>query len=146
VIVTLSKDELKQLFLITGALAVLLIVCFALVRSLVFHAEVASAIVQSTMTAVPLAALVMALVVRRNWTWFWLARLAGRPTVHGVWWGHLEAFYQGQKLEPIQIAFVVKQTYVSLSIQSFTEAISADSTIEVFERNEKSDDVRLKYV
>ena len=34
----------------------------------------------------------------------------------------------------------------SLSIQSFTGAISADSTIEVFEKNEKNDDVRLKYV
>ena len=145
-VVTLSKDELKQLFVITGALALLLSVLFALVRCLVFHAEIASAIVQSTMTAVPLAALVMALVVRRNWTWSWLARLAGRPTVHGVWWGHLEASYQGKKLDPIQIGFVVKQTYVSLSIQSFTGAISADSTIEVFEKNEKNDDVRLKYV
>ena len=145
-VVTLNKDELKQLFVITGALALLLSVLFTSVRCLVFHAEIAAAIVQSTMTAVPLAALVMALVVRRNWTWSWLACLAGRPTVHGVWWGHLEAFYQGEKLDPIQIGFVVKQTYVSLSIQSFTGAISADSTIEVFERNEKNDDVRLKYV
>lgn len=145
-VVTLSKDELKRLFVITGALVLLLSVLFALSRYLVFQGELVSAIIQSTITAVPLAALVMALVVRRNWTSSWLARLAGRPTVHGVWWGHIEPFYQGRKLDPIQIAFVVKQTYVSLSIQSFTEAISADSTIEVFEKNEKNDDVRLKYV
>jgi hypothetical protein len=78
--------------------------------------------------------------------WPALAWLAKRPIVHGVWRGEIKPIYHGRAIDPIPIAFVIRQKYASLSIQSFTSSIPADSTIEVFERSEKSPDVYLKYV
>lgn len=144
--VTLSKDELKNLFTVSAWLTLLVFVFTAFVRIQFFEAAVGAAIFQAGTASISLSVLALLLVVRSQWTRPWLAWLAGRPIVHGVWWGELNSTYQGRQLPPIPIAFVVKQTYVTLSIQSFTAGIGADSTIEVFDKNEKNSDVRLKYV
>ena len=82
------------------------------------------------------------------WRWEWLAALMNRPIVHGVWKGVLESDYQqtdGRRLS-IPIIFVVKQTYLTLSVESFTERQEGASRLEALLRNSKTDATRLCYV
>lgn len=144
--ITLSKAELKRLLNIGGWLTVILLIAIAAARTHFTQASPTEAVVFAAGTSVAISALVIAMLWNLTWTRKWLAWITNRPIVHGVWWGELHSTYQGRQLAPIPIAFVVKQTYVSLSIQSFTPSIGSDSTLEGFDRSEKSKDVRLKYV
>lgn len=144
--ITLNRAELRKLLLVGGWITAVLLISIAAARTYLTDASIAEALVFATGLSVTIAGMMLAALWNMNWTKQWLARLTNRPIVHGVWWGQLHATYKGQSLAPIPIAFVVKQTYVSLSIQSFTPSIGADSTLEGFDKSEKSNDVRLKYV
>lgn len=144
--VTLSKDELKKMYRLGGWLTLAMFLLLAFVRVHVSDATWGAAVFQAATASISLSVLALVIVMNLTWKTRWLAWLANRPIVHGVWWGELKSTYKGELLPPIAIAFVVRQTYVSLSIQSFTAGIGADSIIEVFDRNQKTRDVRLKYV
>lgn len=145
--ITLSKDELKKLLTIGAWLAFSVFAVIVLIRVNFSDTTLPRTALLSAATAsISFSVLSILLVMNLKWTMPFLARLANRPIVHGVWWGELNSIYKGKHLPPIPIAFVVRQTYVTLSIQSFTADIGADSIIEVFDRNPKTSDVRLKYV
>lgn len=143
--VTLSRDELKRLLALSALLTLLVFLVISFIRTNYFNEALGAVVFQTGMASISFSAFALFIAVKMKWTRPWLAWLARRPIVHGVWWGQLKSSYQGKNLD-IPIAFVVKQTYISLSIQSFTDGISADSVIEVFDMNQKNDDVRLKYV
>lgn len=143
--VSLSRDEFNKLVLIAMWLTVVLFVGTASLR-LWMGAELLTAAIQAISFSIFLSTTILFFCLNRTWKWKWLARFAKRPIVHGVWWGEIKPIYQGVQIPAIPIAFVVRQRYASLSIQSFTASIPADSTIEVFERSDKNTDVYLKYV
>jgi len=145
VMVTLSRDEFNKLVKILLWLNVALFAGIFSVR-LSYGAAPLTAAIQAASSSIVVSTAVLLLGIKLTWKWNALAWLAKRPIVHGVWWGEIKPIYKGAALPPIPIAFVIRQRYASLSIQSFTASIPADSTIEVFERNEKSTDVYLKYV
>src|SRR5690606_15890752 len=61
-----------------------------------------------------------------RWLWRWgkLAKWMGRPVLHGVWLGYIASNYnQIPSQNPLRkkIVFVVRQTYLTLSVQTFTD-------------------------
>ncbi len=105
--------------------------------------------VKALPTAVTLSMLLLGLFSKRTWRSGRLSKLLGRPSVHGIWYGHLQTTWRDDKGEvpaPIPIVFVIRQTYFFLSVQSFTERQPSKSTIEVLGTDEKSSDTRLAYV
>lgn len=142
---SLSREEFKKLVQILLWLNASLFTLFWLIRMWA-GATPGGAAVQSISISIALTTALPLIGMNLTWKWPRLAQLANRPIVHGLWWGEIKPIYQGKAIPPIPIAFVIRQQYASLSIQSFTSSIPADSTIEVFERSEKSTDVYLKYV
>ncbi|WP_313206932.1 hypothetical protein [Stenotrophomonas sp.] len=142
---SLSRDEFNKLLQIVLVLNAILFIPIWLLRIRAGTAPWPAA-GQSISLSIGLSTALLHFGLNRVWKWPVLAWLANRPIVHGVWWGEIRPIYQGRAIEPIPIAFVIRQKYASLSIQSFTSNIPADSTIEVFERSAKSTDVYLKYV
>lgn len=74
-----------------------------------------------------------------------LARWLCRPIVHGVWRVTLNTVYKGES-RSIEIAFVIRQTFMSLSIKSFTQDQEGESKIEALIRNSKTQATRVCYI
>lgn len=90
------------------------------------------------------------LVVRKiNWKYPWLSKLLGRRMVHGLWWGELHSDYVKNPgdppLPPIPIAFVIRQTYLTLSIKSYTSALPGESILETLHAHPVTGDANLRY-
>ncbi|MFN4351672.1 MAG: hypothetical protein ACK4F6_12780 [Hylemonella sp.] len=77
-----------------------------------------------------------------------IARWMGRPIVHGVWRGVLLSDYKKgeETLLEIPIIFVIRQTYLTLSIESFTKSQEGESKLEALIRNTRTESTRLNYV
>ena len=89
------------------------------------------------------------LLANMKWHSPWLARWFRHPTVHGVWLGQLDSNYKtpnGEPLRPIDIVFVIKQTYLSVSIESFTKTQEGASSLEALVCNGKTNATELRYV
>jgi hypothetical protein len=86
-----------------------------------------------------------------KWCWRWgrIPRWIGRPSIHGVWIGSLSSDFGRDKGElplVVPIAFVVRQSYLTLSIQSFTATQTGESKVEALMHNARTDATRLAYV
>ncbi|MCC5086723.1 hypothetical protein [Xanthomonas campestris] len=143
--VCLSRDEFNKLVRIAMWLNAAMFLGIVSIR-LWLGAALMPAAFQAISLSIVLSTAILVFGMNLTWEWRLLAWLAKRPIVHGVWWGEIKPIYKGVALPAIPIAFVIRQKYASLSIQSFTASIPADSAIEVFERSDKSTDVYLKYV
>lgn len=69
--------------------------------------------------------------------------------MHGLWRGSLSTNYigpDGQSKPPIEIAFIIKQTYLSLSIESFTRGQEGESKVEALLQNNKTDTTKVCYI
>ncbi|MEJ0039285.1 MAG: hypothetical protein WDO68_25060 [Gammaproteobacteria bacterium] len=86
---------------------------------------------------------------RWAWRWAWIHKWTDQPLVRGVWLGYLSSDYGRKPTDPPlrkPIVFVVRQTYLSLSIQSFTDRQVGESKVEALLRNGRTQAVRLAYV
>jgi hypothetical protein len=82
------------------------------------------------------------------WKWPWVARLMQRSVVHGVWAGRLQSDFkkdEGSSVD-IPIVFVIRQSYLTLSIRSLTRSQRGTSSLEALSRDEKTQDTHLAYV
>lgn len=82
------------------------------------------------------------------WKWKWVARLMGRSVVHGVWAGRLQSDFKkegGSKVD-LPIVFVIRQSYLTLSVRSLTRSQRGTSSLEALSRDEKTQDTHLSYV
>lgn len=85
--------------------------------------------------------------------WGWkisvLPSLLGRPVLEGIWIGELVSNYRdssGESIPPIKMVFVIRQTYLTLSIQSFSAVQSGSSEVEAILSNPKTGSLRLTYI
>lgn len=105
---------------------------------------------QIASTAIGVPPLLVLAFSKLNWTRSRLAWLLGRRMVHGLWWGELFTDFKStdaaQSMDPIQIAFVIKQTYFFLTIQSYTQMQPARSTLETLVVDPRSARAQLQYV
>lgn len=149
--ITLNYSELVRLLkaalYVTVAFAALITVgTFWLSSSPATLAEVAF---KAFSTGIFLTTLILGFVAKRPWTSDRLSKWLGRPSVHGIWAGELLTDWadaQGNTQPPIHIVFVIRQTFLFLSIQSFTKNQPAHSTFEFLSTDEKTTDTHLTYV
>lgn len=149
--VTLTLAEIVRLikvsfYVTTATTAVLVLIRFAVADG---ETSVAMLALQSVPTALLFTTVLFGLLANRPWTSKRLARWLGRPSIHGIWSGTLYTDWrdkQGKRPAPIPIAFVIRQSYLFVSIQSFTLRQPARSTFEFLGTDEKTTDTHLAYV
>lgn len=86
-----------------------------------------------------------------KWCWRWgpIPRWIGRPSINGIWIGTLSSDFGrdgGEMPLVVPIAFAVRQSYLTLSIQRFTATQTGESKVEALMHNIRTDATRLAYV
>ena len=148
--VSLTYDDLLRLVKVAGAIALAAAIATVLYHWKDFQLHPFKVLLESGLSALGVPSLLVLAFAKLNWTNGWLARLLGRRMVHGLWWGELQTEFKptpdANPIAPIEIAFVVKQTYFMLSIQSYTASQPANSTLETLIVDPRSARAQLKYV
>lgn len=106
-------------------------------------------VLPSISVSILIVTLLLGVISRTSWTSSRFEKWLSRPIVHGLWWGAIHTDYRPEgeaPLAPIPIAFVIRQSYFFLSIQSFTKNQPARSTLEALHKDEKTSDAHLSYV
>lgn len=152
-LVTLTTSEVKRLVSIFALLSIVLAAVLALIipglRGETFQDHPFATGIQAISGGVTIATVCFAVLARRSWRWEFLAGVLNRPTVHGVWHGSIWTNHgtpADSSPRPIEIVLVIQQTYLALSIVSFTAAQEGESVIEAILRSAKTDATRLCYV
>lgn len=148
-LLSLTYAEFERLLKGFALLTVALAIAFTFSRWHFFGTSLWSAAWQGSSTAFSATAVAFGFLARRTWDSPRLARWLRRPTVHGVWIGSLDTNFnadRGERLPPIQIVFVIKQTYLTLSIESFTRSQEGESKVEALVQNTKTNAITLWYL
>lgn len=148
-LLSLTYAEFERLLKVFATFTVALAGVIVLVRWHFFEAPVWPAVWQGFTAALSTTTIAFGFFARRTWDSPKLAKWLGRPIVHGVWSGDLITNYKsgdGKPLSPIDIVFVIKQTYLSLSIESFTKSQEGESKVEAIVQNAKTDATKLCYI
>lgn len=147
--VTLTFSELVRLLKVFTCVTLVVTAVLTAGRCFFFGTPLFTSTIQSASASILLVTAVLGAIYRKAWTSPKLARWLGRPMVHGLWWGTLYTDYRAEVNRPhapISIAFVIRQNYFFLSIQSFTENQPAKSTMEALHLDDKTSDTHLSYV
>lgn len=147
--VSLTLDELFHLFkLFLGLTGILASIAVAV--QMLFGANFWHAVPRSITGALSLASAIAYFLLERPWRSERIALVTGRPIVHGLWIGTLTSDYKdkqtGQTVPPVRIAFVIRQTYLRLSVESFTKAQDGSSCVEAFSKDAKTSIAWLRYI
>ncbi|CAM4081200.1 Uncharacterised protein [Bordetella pseudohinzii] len=147
--VSMSTGELKKAFLFVSSSTVALAGLVGIVRHYFFDADATSALVLGLVSGASWAVLFSLWALKRPWRCGRLARLTGRPIIHGVWFGHLDTSYESDDEsvgKRIPIAFVIRQTFLTYSLLSYTERQDSVTLAETLDVDEKHDTVHLRYM
>ena len=148
--VSLTYDDLVRLIKVSGGIALIAALTIIVFHLNEFQLHPFKVLLQSGATAIGVPSILLLAFAKLNWTNVWLARLFGRRIVHGLWWGELHTEFKkkddAHPMAPIEIAFVVKQTYFFLSIQSYTASQPGQSTLETLVVDPRNARAQLKYV
>ncbi len=145
---SLTTVEFERLLKVFGWLLGLLGLLIFLIQWHFFQQSILFAAWKAFSLSLGLCVLFFGIFTKLAWRWRHLARWMNRPLVHGVWEGELKSDYgtvDGKRLV-VPIFFVIRQTYLTLSIQSFTERQEGESRLEALLRSSKTDVTRLCYV
>lgn len=148
-LLSLTYPELERLLKVFAGVTVVLAVLIGLLRWAAFGASEWAAVWQGVTSALSISTLSFGFFSRMTWTSPRLAKWLGRPIVHGLWRGHLNTSYDAKEGAPpprIEIAFVVKQTYLTLSIESFTKNQDGESKVEALLQSSKTEATRIGYI
>jgi hypothetical protein len=135
---------LKALFFVASGIAAIIFT-----TRVYLGASASTALLQAATSSISITTIAFGFFARRKWQSPFLAKWLGRPIIHGLWRGHLHTNYvaaDGARRPPIEIAFVIKQTYLSLSIESFTKDQEGESKVEALLQNNKTDSTRVCYI
>lgn len=145
---SLTSSEFERLIKILLRLSGALWAALFVVQLHVFQAEPLTAAFRSFSAAVTVAVLLFGLVYKIAWKSERVARWMRRPIVHGVWRGTLRSNYGRNPDSPliVPIVFVIRQTYLTISVQSFTPSQDGESKLEALVQSEKNDSTLLSYL
>lgn len=145
---SLTSAEFERLLKVFGWLLGILCLANFLIQWKCFHVPAFSAAWKAFGSSLGLGVLLFGIFTKLAWRWERLARWMNRPLVHGIWSGELSSDYgsiNGNRLS-VPIFFVIRQTYLTLSVQSFTERQEGESRLEALLKSSKTDVTRLCYV
>lgn len=145
---SLTTAEFERLLKVFGWLLGGVCLIVFLIQWHFLHISISSALWKAFSISLGLCICLFGVFTRLAWRWRRLAKWMNRPLVHGTWQGELKSDFgavDGERLV-VPIFFVIKQTYLTLSIQSFTERQEGESRLEALLRSSKTDVTRLCYV
>lgn len=142
---TLTGLELSRLTKVFAATALVLTAAISLIRWACLDHPIGLAIAQSVPFAFTATGLLFAGFYKFGWRLGPLAKWMGRPDLRGVWLGHLSSSYFKDR-KPIPIVFVIRQTYLDISICSFTKGQRGQSTFEALIQNNRHEITVLAYI
>lgn len=148
-LLSLTFPELKRLLFVYFCLTGLMAIAFFLIRWGCFDAAWWAAAWQGASSAMTLATIALGAFSRKTWTSPRWSQLLNRPMIHGVWYGHLDSSFlgiDGNRMAPIPIYLVIRQTYLTLSIESFTANQDGESNVEALLQNVRTQALRLSYI
>lgn len=142
----MSSAEIKRfVFATTVLVALILLALVWIVDSMIFGLE--------TLSRLPLAATITAVLwgvyFRWGWKWWPFAYLFKRPRIDGTWVGHLESDWVKNGTNAtslIPIAFVINQTFFSLTLRSFTGAREGISDVASLVVKPEAEIVYVSYI
>jgi len=147
--VSLSTEELKKA-LLTVSITTIVIGCGGgALRHIFGDTDGTQALLYGLVSGAGWAGGISTWAFRRPWTSERLARLIGRPIIHGVWFGHLDTSYGADDpaaSKRIPIAFVIKQTFLGYSLLSYTERQDSVTLTESLDIDDKHSTVHLRYM
>ncbi|MEQ5127752.1 hypothetical protein ABN225_13230 [Providencia alcalifaciens] len=146
--ISLTSAEFERLLKVFGCLLGGLGLIIFLVQWHIFNTPIFSAVWKAFSVSLMLCIFLFGVFTKLAWRWEKLAKWMNRPLVHGIWKGELKSDFNsinGERLV-VPIIFVIKQTYLTLSIQSFTARQDGESRLEALLRSSKTDVTRLCYV
>jgi hypothetical protein len=147
---SLTYTDLVRLIKYCGYIVLVVAGSLLFFRRTELQSEPLRVIWQSVSTAVAVLPMLLLGLSKLEWKYRWLVWFMGKRMVHGLWWGELKTEFKptegADPLPPIPIAFVVKQSYFFLTIQSYTSSLPARSTLETLEVEPRSSRAQLKYV
>ncbi len=145
---SLTTAEFERLLKVFGWLLGFLGLLIFFIQWHCFQQPLTSAVWKAFSSSIGLCCLFFGVFTKLAWRCQYFAKWMNRPLVHGVWVGELRSNYgavDGNQLV-VPIFFVIRQTYLTLSIQSFTERQEGESRLEALLRSSKTDVTRLCYV
>lgn len=145
--VALSMEEFTRALKFGSLLTTLLGLLLAAIRHYMFGDSVSTAVLLGFTGSISFAMLTAVWLLKRPWRIERLARLTGRPIIHGVWFGHLQTNYHSDnKSNSIPIAFVIKQTYLGYSLLSYTESQASRTLITSLSVDLQHNTAHLRYM
>jgi len=148
-LLSITYQEFERLLKAFTIVTVLLTVLVALIRWLGLGTPIATAAWQGFTLALSTSTLAFGFFARRTWKSARFAQWLKRPIVHGLWRGTLHTNFRtpdGIALPEIEIAFVIRQTYLTLSIESYTKSQEGESKVEALIQNAKTEATRISYI
>jgi hypothetical protein len=147
---TLSEPELQRLLRVFGYVVVTVwAVCVGATALFTQDSIDLMKVAKTLPLAVTISGFVFALLYGASWKNDRLSSWLKRPAVHGAWCGTLISDYKvkrGVELH-IPIVFVIRQTYLSLSVQSYTPGGQVGtSTLEALTQDSRTGETHLRYV
>jgi hypothetical protein len=148
---SLTAAEIERLIKTSAYVACAIFALITAGSVFLLGASVATAAWRALSPTVLLTSFVFGYFVSSAWRWPRVAAWMRRPLVHGVWAGTLTSdFNRAGKADAarveVPIVFVIRQTYMTLSVQSFTPGQEGESRLEALIRNEKTEATVLSYV
>jgi hypothetical protein len=145
---SLTSTEFERLLKVFGTLTFGLVALISGIQIYLVSADIGTAILKAFSMSLALSTMAFGVFYKAAWRWERVAKWMQRPIVHGVWAGQLRSDYGGHSEEQLKlpIIFVVRQTYLTLSVQSFTTSQEGESRLEALIHNSKTEATRLSYV
>jgi len=146
---TLTSQELKRITIVFAVAFALILGGIALVQFWRYGEITPGSLLDWASASLTSTTLLFGGFCKWAWCYGPVPRWLGRPVIRGVWLGYLSSDYgraEGERPLKKPIVFVVRQTYLTLSIQSFTDKQVGESKVEALLRNVRTDAIRLAYV
>lgn len=144
---TLTSQQFKlQLKLFSGIVLLISVICFITSSS---QDKILIVVWRSFSTAIMFATILFSAFYQWIWRLGPIAQWLGKPVIGGVWIGKIASDYQRTPEQPRMekpIVFVIRQTFLTLTIQSFTDYQIGVSKVEAILLEPKTNVTRLSYV
>jgi hypothetical protein len=144
---SLTETELQRLLKVYVSLALAVAICIYLIHVFLGF-ETLTAGWRAISYSLTCVTFLFGFFFKLAWRFPRIARWMRRPIVHGVWRGTLSSdFHRMDKNQlHIPIVFVIRQTYLTISIESFTKSQEGESKLEALIQNGRTEATRLCYV
>ncbi|MCZ3097304.1 hypothetical protein NYZ00_04365 [Acinetobacter baumannii] len=143
--IVLTFEELKKVIYIFLGIG---FICFFVLRFPFFLEKHNLSVSQMISTSITISFFVLGILLTSIiFKYKFLSKITGKPIVHGLWKGELQSNYRidGKQIDPIEIYFYIKQTFLFTTIKSFTSNQKSESIITALSYDPTAEKIKFLY-